>query len=37
MRDRAKGIGAELTINGKIGAGSEVVVKVRNIQVEVQK
>jgi signal transduction histidine kinase len=37
MRERAKGIGAEFRINSKIGAGSEVVVKVRIIQAEVQK
>jgi signal transduction histidine kinase len=37
MRERAKGIGAELEINSKIGVGSEVVVKVKNIRAEVQK
>jgi signal transduction histidine kinase len=37
MRERAKGIGAELKIDSKIGVGSEVRVKVRNTGTEVQK
>jgi signal transduction histidine kinase len=37
MRDRAKGIGAELKIESKIGVGSEVIVKVRNTNSEVRK
>ena len=37
MRDRAKGIGAELRINSKIGAGSEVVLEVGNHGTEVQQ
>jgi nitrate/nitrite-specific signal transduction histidine kinase len=37
MRDRAKQIDAEFRIDSKIGVGSEVVVKVRNIRTEVQK
>jgi signal transduction histidine kinase len=37
MRERAKGIGAELKIDSKIGVGSEVIVKVRNTTSEVRK
>ena len=37
MRDRAKGIGAELRIESKIGAGSQVIVKLRNTAMEVQR
>jgi signal transduction histidine kinase len=35
MRERAKGIGAELKIESKIGVGSEVIVKLRNTSREV--
>ncbi len=35
IRDRAKGIGAELRIDSKIGIGSEVIVKLQNTRMEV--
>jgi PAS domain S-box-containing protein len=37
MRDRARGIVAELKINSKIGAGSEVILEVSNRGTEVQQ
>jgi signal transduction histidine kinase len=36
MRERARGIGAELQINSQIGSGSEITVKVRKSRTEVQ-
>jgi PAS domain S-box-containing protein len=36
MRERARGIGAELQINSQIGAGSEIIVKVSKSLTEVQ-